>query len=302
LLTTYNRRRLLERAVASVLAQDEPDFELVVVDDGSTDDTRAYLAAVTDPRLRVVSSSRNRGIAATRNLGLDAAGADIVAMLDDDDVYLPGRLSVPLDVLARDGDVVATVSSIKKIGEKRATVTRLPDATLAPDVFEWALICDLFDVDGTGMTFRRQDAIAVGGFNGGLKWHEDREFLLRLARRGSGRLIAEPLWQKSWTPGSLTGRRDQAGDSLRLYLATRADYLARFRKLGTYFATKVLVTDARHFLLGALWRDLRGFRAAGLIDGNILRMWRDHREVRRYRRAMSQPQALAQLAGPPDAW
>jgi glycosyltransferase involved in cell wall biosynthesis len=302
LLTTYNRRQLLERAVASVLAQDEVDFELIVVDDCSSDGTGAWLATLSDPRVRVVSSPRNMGIAATRNLGLEAARADIIAMLDDDDVYLSGRLSVPLAIFASNAGVVGALSSIRKVGEKRATVAQLPDANLPPELFEWALLCDLLDVDGSGMTFRRQDALAIGGFNGGLKRHEDREFMLRLAQRGSGQLISNILWQKNWTAGSITSYRDLAGHHLHLYFLARPDYLTRFRKVGTYLATKALVTDIRHLKLAAFLRDLRDFRGAGLIDGNVARMWRDHREVRRYRRAMSKPDRLAALPQAPDTW
>jgi hypothetical protein len=58
----------------------------------------------------------------------------------------------------------------------------------------------------------------------------------------------------------------------------------------------------RKGLPGALWRDMRSFKTAGLIDGNILRMWRDHRDVRRYRRKMLKPEALAKLVGPPGSW
>ena len=87
-LPTYNRRSTLQRAVASVLAQDEPQWELIVVDDASTDDTRAYLATLTDPRIRAVALARNAGVSVARNRGLEAARAEIVAFLDSDDVYL----------------------------------------------------------------------------------------------------------------------------------------------------------------------------------------------------------------------
>ena len=84
-IPSYNRLNVLPRAVESVLAQDEPDFELIVVDDGSTDGTKAWLAAQTDPRIQVIASERNRGVSAARNLGLAAARAPVVAFLDSDD-------------------------------------------------------------------------------------------------------------------------------------------------------------------------------------------------------------------------
>jgi glycosyltransferase involved in cell wall biosynthesis len=293
---------VLPRTVASVLAQDEADFELIIVDDASTDDTRSYLATLADPRIRVLVSARNAGVAAARNLGLEAARAEIVAFLDDDDIYLPHRLSAPLAVFAAEPDVICTLSSSIKIDLARTQVMSMPDIKLAPAAFEWALLCDLIGVEGTSITVRRAPARAVGGFNADLPLTEDREFLIRLARRGGGRLIAEALWQKHWSDDGLSNQRAKAGPGLVRYVAARPEYTRQFRKLGSYLATKILVADLRHGMAGILWRDFWAFRGAGLIDGNIARMWRDHREVRRYRRTMKSDSALAALARPPEGW
>jgi glycosyltransferase involved in cell wall biosynthesis len=302
IITTYNRRQLLPRAIASVLAQDEPDFELIVVDDCSTDDTRSYLASLTDPRIRICATARNSGPATARNLGLDAARGEIFALLDDDDIYLPHRLSAPLAVFARHPDVVCTLSSAVKIDRKRTQIALMPDLKLAPAAFEWALVCDLIGVEGTSITARRAAAIQIGGFSTRVKWIDDREFTIRMSRLGGGHLIADTLWQKFWSDGSLSNQWAQAGATLVSYAAAHPELITRFRKLGSYLATKTLVADLRHGLLGAFRRDWPAFKAAGLIDGNLARMWRDHREVRRYRRKMRSDQALAALTGPPDRW
>jgi succinoglycan biosynthesis protein ExoO len=84
-LATYNRRQVLPRAIASVLAQGTVQFELIVVDDASDDGTAQYLATLKDPRIRVIVAERNGGPSAARNLGLKAARAGIVAFLDSDD-------------------------------------------------------------------------------------------------------------------------------------------------------------------------------------------------------------------------
>jgi glycosyltransferase involved in cell wall biosynthesis len=301
-LPTYGRGHVLPRTIASVLAQDESDFELIVVDDCSVDDTGVYLTSLTDPRIRVLRPPHNLGTAGARNFGLEAARADIVALLDDDDVYLQHRLSAPLAVFARDPEVVATLSSSVKVELTRTYVARMPDLTLPAAAFEWALICDLIGVEGTSMTVRRQTALDVGSFRRGMRWIDDREFLIRASRQGSGRLIAEPLWQKHWSDDSQSNQWAQAGLSLLDYVAAQPVFVGRFRKVGSYLATKILVADMRHLLFGALARDLYAFRKTGLIDRNLLRMWRDHREVRRYRRGMSKPDALAGLTQAPAEW
>ena len=173
---------------------------------------------------------------------------------------------------------------------------------LAAPAFEWALMCDLVPVEATSITVRRDAALAAGGFCERLRLTEDREFMIRLARHGGARLLAEPLWEKFWGDDNLSNEWTKAASGLIAYARECPEIAGRYRKIGSYLATKVLVADLRLGLWPAFWRDLRELRAAGLIDGDVLRLIRDHREVRRYRRAMSGAESLAGLAGPPAEW
>jgi hypothetical protein len=179
---------------------------------------------------------------------------------------------------------------------------RIPAVRLAPSAFEWALTADLIPVEATSMTVRRAPALAVGGFCERLRLTEDREFLIRLAARGAGRLVPDLLWEKSWVDDSLSNDWAAAGRGLVAYVAQRPEYRERYRKLGSYLATKVLVGHLRNRQPLAFARDLARLHAAGLIDANIARLVRGHREVSRYRRAMSGEAALAALTGPPENW
>jgi len=301
-LATYNRAAHLPRAIASVLAQEGARFELIVVDDASTDGTPAYLATLADPRIRVISAERNLGPSGARNRGLAAARGDIVAFLDSDDAYRQGRLAVPRAAFAADAELVCVLSSAVKFIRDVPREARIPDVRLAPAAFEWALTADLIPVEATSMTVRRAAALAVGGFCDKLRLTEDREFLIRLAPKGAGRLVPDLLWEKSWVDDSLSNDWTGAGRGLVAYVEQRPEYRGRFRKLGSYLGTKVLVGHLRNRAPVAFMRDLRRLRAAGLIDANILRLVRDHRAVSRYRRAMSREAALATLAGPPPDW
>jgi glycosyltransferase involved in cell wall biosynthesis len=91
-ITVWNARETLERAVRSVLAQDFREFELIVVDDGSTDGSLSALPDPRDPRI-VVLEREHRGMAAARNVGLRAATHDWIAFLDADDIWHPGHLT-----------------------------------------------------------------------------------------------------------------------------------------------------------------------------------------------------------------
>ncbi|MFC6974687.1 glycosyltransferase family 2 protein [Halomicroarcula sp. GCM10025709] len=98
---TYNRADTVGRAVESALAQTVTDIEVVVVDDGSTDDTAAVVTGIDDERVRYLAHERNRGRSAARNTGIEAARGEYVAFLDSDDRWLPGKLDRQLAELSR---------------------------------------------------------------------------------------------------------------------------------------------------------------------------------------------------------
>jgi glycosyltransferase involved in cell wall biosynthesis len=301
-IATYNRRKSLPRAIASVLAQEGVSFELIVVDDASSDGTGDELASIADARLRVIALAHNLGPSGARNRGLEAAQGEFVAFLDSDDAYRPGRLAIPTEALRADPSLVCVLSSAVKFDREVPREARIADLALTAPAFEWALTCDLVPVEATSITVRRAAALAAGGFSPELRLTEDREFLIRLARLGGGRLISDLLWEKSWSEDGLSNDWGRAGRGLLAYVRQRPEYVGRFHKLGSYLATKILVADLRGRNWSALRRDLVDFHAAGLISYDVVRLIRNHREVRRYRRSMSSPRALAQLSGPPDRW
>ncbi len=92
LIPTFNRRETLKRAIQSVFHQSFEDFELIVIDDASTDETLDYLQSLNDSRLEIVSLEKNRGVSYARNRGFDKARGEWIALLDSDDEWLPHRL------------------------------------------------------------------------------------------------------------------------------------------------------------------------------------------------------------------
>jgi glycosyltransferase involved in cell wall biosynthesis len=101
LMPAYNRERYIRDAIESVLAQTRTDFELLIVDDGSTDGTAARVASYRDPRIRLLRNPQNLGIPATRNRGISEARGEFIAMLDSDDIAHPRRLEKQVAFLER---------------------------------------------------------------------------------------------------------------------------------------------------------------------------------------------------------
>lgn len=104
-MTLYNKGPFVEEAVRSVLAQTFTDFELLVVDDASTDDGRSRIAAIGDPRIRIVSMDRNRGRPAAANRGFQESRGRYVAILDADDLMTPDRLGMQVAFMDRHPEV-----------------------------------------------------------------------------------------------------------------------------------------------------------------------------------------------------
>ena len=153
-------------------------------------------------------------------------------------MYLPGRLTVPLKIFANESDVVCVLSSARKLDRGVPRDARIPALKLAAPAFEWALTCDLIPVEATSVTVRRDAALAAGGFCPRLRLTEDREFLIRLAKLGAGRLVDDLLWEKSWSDDGLSMNWSHMTDGLVAYVREQPVYTKRFAKLGSYMATK----------------------------------------------------------------
>jgi len=101
IIPTYNRASMLGRAIQSVLDQTYRDFELIVVDDCSSDDTQEVTKGFADDRIRYIKHPTNRGGSAARNTGIRSSRGDYIGLLDDDDEWLPNKLELQVDLLDR---------------------------------------------------------------------------------------------------------------------------------------------------------------------------------------------------------
>ena len=119
LLPVYNGERYLREAVESILAQTFEAFELLIVDDGSTDGTEAICRSFTDPRIRLICQERNRGLISALNDGIDQITTKYVARMDADDVSLPDRLARQVAFLESRSDIAACGSWARELVDGR---------------------------------------------------------------------------------------------------------------------------------------------------------------------------------------
>jgi glycosyltransferase involved in cell wall biosynthesis len=197
-IPTFNRAPTLPASVASVLAQEGVDFEVVVVDDGSTDSTSAVLAGMADPRLRVIRAP-HEGIAVARNRGVAAARAPVVAFHDSDDLALPGRLAVPVAYLREHPDVDVVIQNGRVLppageGEEKPWIRPEVARTLVDrplgvtEVFRWNL------GQLQGICFTRRALEATGGFDPDFEVLEDLDLVLRVTIRFRAAFVDMPAF------------------------------------------------------------------------------------------------------------
>jgi glycosyltransferase involved in cell wall biosynthesis len=181
-IAAYNAGAFVREAVQSVLRQSLTNVELIVVDDGSTDDTQQVLSSVSDSRLTVLLQ-KNSGVSAARNAGLTIACAPYVFFLDADDVLVPDALARMVATLDRMPQHVACFAHHIKIAEDGSELSTPADLRwkLFPGVDTLRqLIAKNFIVCGA-ICIRTDAARAIAGFNRALRLGEDWEFWCRLA-------------------------------------------------------------------------------------------------------------------------
>ena len=183
IITTYNRAGLLPRAVNSILAQTFTDYEIIIVDDCSMDNTQEVIAGFSDPRIRSFKHEQNKGQAAARNTGISHAIGEFVAFLDDDDEWLEFKLEKQVDSLDSSPPSVGVIYGwMNWIDDSSGQVTRPRHSTMSGDVFDAALSMDA-PCSADSMLARTSAVREVGGFDERLRTHEDRMFACRMAQR-----------------------------------------------------------------------------------------------------------------------
>jgi glycosyltransferase involved in cell wall biosynthesis len=267
-LPVFNAGQPLRRAVESILAQDFIDFELIILDDASSDDSAAISAgyAARDPRVRFIRHTQNQGLAATLNEGLSLSRTPLIARMDQDDESLPHRLRVQLEFFGTHREVSVAGSYVYHMGA-RPRFDHLIDLPTSPDEVRQALK-QYNCLYHPAVMFRRSAVEAAGGYRADFVNAEDYELWLRLSRRQALCNIPEPLLRYRFSPGGMTlGRKWQqlyyvylaqamhAGGSVPLQVArARADQLLRETDR-RYFFGEVAKGTVVELLRLRLWRD-----------------------------------------------
>lgn len=194
IIPTYNREKYIKKAIESVLDQEGQGIgyklgEIIVVDDGSTDDTETLVSRIADGRIRFHKMETNSGAGAARNKGVSIANGDWVAFQDSDDVWDCRKLAKQVDYLNENPDVSMVSHPIKAVFDDGREITT--SVKNAENMVSILAERNLFDTPT--MLLKRECFIALGGFNTELKALEDWEFALRFADKYKIGMVPEVL-------------------------------------------------------------------------------------------------------------
>lgn len=262
IIPVHNRASQVCRAIDSVLAQTLDDFELIVVDDASTDQTEDVVRSVTDPRIQYLKHDTNQGAATARNTGVHASSGEYVSFLDSDDQWAPRRLELAVDVFEQQKDIGLVYGGWQWVQEDTMTVvtTRIPDEKGTFDGLpRW-----VFDQSNDFLV--RRDIILDQPFGDAVFTYEHIDFLIRMAKTCRFGYVREILATCYIHSGSRAGSRppQRRAQRVKNLFDLHHDFLCQHKKAYARLAFLLAVyklqvpdgrRDARHYF----WQSVRLF-------------------------------------------
>jgi glycosyltransferase involved in cell wall biosynthesis len=248
IIPTYNRRAMLLEAIDSVLSQSAAVFELIVIDDGSTDDTATRLAKTIR-----IERIEHRGPAAARDYGVGLARAPLIAFLDSDDLWAPAKLERQLAFMRANPDCAISQTNEIWIRNGRRVNPGIRHRKRAGDIFIDSLRTCLISMSATIM---RTDLFrSLGGFDESMDAAEDYDLWLRILMDHKAGLLDEPLVTRRGGHSDQTSATTAAIDRFRILALTKLLASDRLSPLRRAAVVEALAEKCRIFAGGLRRRD-----------------------------------------------
>lgn len=233
-MSVRNGERYLGASVDSILRQSFSDFEFIIIDDGSTDDTASILSdyAAHDERIRVFTNPVNLGLTRSLNIGLGVARGEYIARQDADDISLPMRFEVQRRYLDENPQFVLVSGRIETIDDKGNITGKIRASRPASsEVIPWMLLFYNYLQGHSLAMFRREAALRIGGYDETYRFSQDYDLWLRLSRLGHINVIEHMLLQLRMHGESISKTEQKAQRKFALRCSQRTIEALCGRKL-----------------------------------------------------------------------
>ena len=219
-IPAYNRAGTISRSVQSVLNQSLQDFEIIVVDDGSSDNTATVVQSFADGRIRVLRHENNQGAGPARNTGMQAAQGQYIAWLDSDDEWFPDKLQIQIEAMRQASSEYRASYTAYEIVQQGFSKIHF-----SPESDEKRLFLGSDKAPGSTLVFERALLDVVGPLDTSLRRFEDWDWLLRYCRGHRLLGVNHPLSRIYYTT-----RRSPAilESSTLAFVAKHSEYLRRY--------------------------------------------------------------------------
>lgn len=185
ILPVYNGGQYIKEAIKSIQAQSFSDWELLIINDGSSDNTDNILKSINDPRLKIINNSKNIGLQASLNIGLHVAQGEFIARIDADDTWITtDKLEKQISWLEEKSDHILIGSGWQVLNQRGEKIGEKKPITGNQEIKKKLLDANQFC--HSSVAFRKKEALAVGGYSQSkvTKYQEDYDLWLRLGRQG----------------------------------------------------------------------------------------------------------------------
>lgn len=231
IIPTYNRTHLIERAIQSVLNQTYQDFEIIVVDDGSIDNTKEVLESFSDKRIRYIRHEKNRGGAVARNTGIKIARGEYIGFLDDDSEWLSKKLEKQMKAFeAASPEVSIVYTGLLRIENDRKVYIPSPTIKKKENNIQRELLKKNF-IDTSTILVKKECLNKVGVFDERLPRFQDWELVIRISKCYKFKLINEPLVISYYTADSISADQNALIKGFELILEKYSKDFAKDKKL-----------------------------------------------------------------------
>ncbi|MGF1523653.1 MAG: glycosyltransferase [Leptolyngbyaceae cyanobacterium] len=216
IMSVYNGSpNYLRESIDSILQQSFTDFEFIIIDDCSSDDSGSILSeyASRDRRIRLFRNEQNLGLTKSLNKGLSLAQGDYIARQDADDISLPTRFEKQVAWLEAEAETVLLSCEIQPI-RPDGTFGTVSDRACSADLLGWHLLFHNHLGGHSQVMFRRQPVIELGGYNEAYRYSQDYELWCRLTSVGKLAILPEALLQQRFHNGSISANKRSQQNAL----------------------------------------------------------------------------------------